>query len=53
MKEYLIYLDNTKALGGKFIIEVLDENRLFIRPEILDKLLSDIDELMDIPSGVS
>ncbi|XP_014290206.1 general transcription factor IIH subunit 5 [Halyomorpha halys] len=47
MKEFLIHLDETNALGQKFIIQDLDETHVFICPEVLDTLTSRIDDLMD------
>lgn len=47
MKEFLIHLDETNALGQKFIIQDLDETHVFICPEVLETLTSRIDDLMD------
>lgn len=47
MKEFLIHLDDTKALGRKFIIQDLDDTHVFIAADILDTLQTRVDDLMD------
>lgn len=47
MKQFLLHLDETQALGSRFIIEDLDETHLFISAEILETLQTKIDDLMD------
>ncbi|XP_014239382.1 general transcription factor IIH subunit 5 [Cimex lectularius] len=47
MKEFLVYLDETLAIGKKYIIQDLDETHLFISADVLETLNSRIDELMD------
>ena len=47
MKQFLLHLDEKFLLGSKFIIQDLDETHLFISPEVLDMLKSQIDDLMD------
>lgn len=47
MKQFLLHLDETTALGKKFIIQDLDETHLFISNDIVDTLQARIDELMD------
>lgn len=47
MKQFLLHLDDTCALGKKFIIQDLDERHLFISADILDVLQSKVDDLMD------
>ena len=47
MKQFLLHLDESNALGRKFVIQDLDETHLFIATEILDTLQNRIDELMD------
>lgn len=47
MKQLLLHLDETNALGNKFILQDLDETHLFIATEILEVLQSRIDDLMD------
>ena len=47
MKQFLLHLDEKFLLGSKFIIQDLDETHLFISPEVLDQLKSQIDDLMD------
>ncbi|XP_065218114.1 general transcription factor IIH subunit 5 [Planococcus citri] len=47
MKQFLLYLDETVALGQKFIIQDLDDSHLFISADILETLQARIDDLMD------
>lgn len=47
MKQFLLHLDETVALGRKFIIQDLDERHLFISADILDVLQARVDDLMD------
>ncbi|XP_046632032.1 general transcription factor IIH subunit 5-like [Daphnia pulicaria] len=47
MKQLLLHLDETHALGNKFIVQDLDETHVFIAPEYLEVLQSRIDDLMD------
>lgn len=47
MKQFLLHLDETVALGRKFIIQDLDETHLFISADILDVLQARVDDLMD------
>jgi TFIIH basal transcription factor complex TTD-A subunit len=47
MKQFLLHLDETLALGKKFIIQDLDETHLFISSDILETLQSRVDDLMD------
>lgn len=47
MKQFLLHLDETVALGRKFIIQDLDESHLFISADILDILQAKVDDLMD------
>ncbi|XP_073992300.1 transcription factor B5 [Rhodnius prolixus] len=47
MKQLLIHLDETLAIGKKFIIQDLDEDHLFISAEVIDTLTSRIDDIMD------
>ena len=47
MKQFLLHLDETVALGNKFIIQDLDATHLFISSEIIERLKSQIDDLMD------
>jgi TFIIH basal transcription factor complex TTD-A subunit len=47
MKQFLLHLDDTFALGRKFIIQDLDERHLFISADILDTLQAKVDDLMD------
>lgn len=47
MKQFLLHLDETDALGKKFIIQDLDETHVFIAMDILETLQTKIDDLMD------
>lgn len=47
MKQFLLHLDETQALGRKFIIQDLDETHLFISADILATLQNKVDDLMD------
>ena len=47
MKQFLLHLDEKLKLGTKFVIQDLDENRLFISAEVLEQLQQTIDDLMD------
>ena len=47
MKQFLLHLDETLALGKKFVLNDLDEHHLFIASDILKTLQDKIDELMD------
>ncbi|XP_018911375.1 general transcription factor IIH subunit 5 [Bemisia tabaci] len=47
MKQFLLHLDETSALGRKFIIQDLDDTHLFISADILETLQARIDDLMD------
>ena len=47
MKQFLLHLDEKLTLGSKFIIQDLDERRLFISAEVLEILQDKIDDLMD------
>lgn len=47
MKQFLLHLDETLALGRKFIIHDLDESHLFISADILEVLQAKVDDLMD------
>lgn len=47
MREFLLHLDETNALGTKFVIEKLDATHLFIERTVLDRLINEIDDLMD------
>jgi len=47
MKQFLLNLDESLALGKKFIQHDLDETHLFIEADILRILQDKINELMD------
>ncbi|CAJ0961752.1 unnamed protein product [Ranitomeya imitator] len=47
MKQFLLYLDETNALGTKFIIQDLDETHVFVLAELIAVLQEKVGELMD------
>lgn len=47
MKRFLLHLDDTNALGKRFILQDLDATHLFISSDIYDTLQARIDDLMD------
>lgn len=47
MKQFLLQLDQSKALGKKFILQELDAEHLFVSSDVLEKLEDRMDELMD------
>lgn len=47
MKQFLLYLDETSALGKKFIIQDLDDTHVFILAEVVQILQERVGELMD------
>lgn len=53
MKQFLLHLDETLALGKKFIIQDLDDTHLFISSDALNVLQNKVDDLMDQISAVA
>jgi TFIIH basal transcription factor complex TTD-A subunit len=47
MRQFLLYLDENRAIGEKFVIEELDDTHLFVDLQLVEKLKEKIDELMD------
>ena len=47
MKQFLLHLDESNALGSKFILQDLDATHLFVDPTMIDVLKTKIDDLMD------
>lgn len=47
MKQFLLHLDETMALGKKFILKDLDDTHLFIMAEVVQTLQERVGELMD------
>lgn len=47
MKQFLLYLDETMALGKKFILKDLDDTHVFILAEVVQTLQERVGELMD------
>lgn len=50
MKQYLLHLDETNALGKKFILQDLDETHLFVSADVMASIQRKIDDLMDYNS---
>ena len=47
MKQFLLHLDETNALGKKFVMQDLDDTHIFIAADIIPILQEKIDDLMD------
>lgn len=47
MKQFLLYLDDIRELGDKFVLEDLDDTHLFIDSVFVDRLKEKIDDLME------
>lgn len=47
MKQFLLYLDDIRELGDKFVLEDLDDTHLFIDSLFVDRLKEKIDDLME------
>jgi TFIIH basal transcription factor complex TTD-A subunit len=48
MKQFLVHLEDTNALGGrKFIIQDLDATHLFVSADMIEMLKNQIDDLME------
>ncbi|RNA05238.1 General transcription factor IIH subunit 5 [Brachionus plicatilis] len=47
MKQFLLYLDEKGEVGGKFVLEDLDETHLLIESDFVERLKEKIDDLMD------
>lgn len=47
MKQFLLHLDDTKALGQKFVLQDLDSTHLLISADVINVLKNKIDDLMD------
>ena len=52
MKQFLLYLDDIKELGGKFVLEDLDDTHILIDNDFVDRLKEKMDDLMDKHSYV-
>ena len=52
MKQFLLYLDDIGELGGKFVLEDLDETHLLVDPEYFERLKEKVDDLYDKHSYV-
>ena len=47
VKQYLLHLDETVALGQKFILQDLDETHVFVSSDVQRQLQGKLDELME------
>ncbi|XP_059128799.1 general transcription factor IIH subunit 5 isoform X1 [Peromyscus eremicus] len=47
MKQFLLYLDESNALGKKFIIQDIDDTHVFVIAELVNVLQERVGELMD------
>ncbi|KAI5712950.1 general transcription factor IIH subunit 5 [Diaphorina citri] len=47
MKQFLLHLDETNTLGRRFIIQDLDETHLFISSDVIELLMTRVDDLLD------
>ena len=47
MKQFLLYLDESNALGKKFIIQDIDDTHVFVIAELVSVLQERVGELMD------
>ena len=46
VKQFVLHLDSTRALGRQFVLEDLDETHLFIAGDVVEKLQEKLDDLM-------
>ncbi|XP_035304054.1 general transcription factor IIH subunit 5-like [Cricetulus griseus] len=47
MKQFLLYLDESNALGKKFIIQDIDDTHVFVIAKLVNVLQERVRELMD------
>ncbi|XP_077567614.1 general transcription factor IIH subunit 5 [Stigmatopora nigra] len=47
MKQFLLYLDETMALGRKFILKDLDDTHVFITTDVVQTLQERVGKLID------
>ena len=47
MKQLLLHMDETNAIGRKFVIQDLDETHLFLASDVIETLQNRIDDFMD------
>uniref|UniRef100_A0A8C4X0B9 General transcription and DNA repair factor IIH subunit TFB5 n=1 Tax=Eptatretus burgeri TaxID=7764 RepID=A0A8C4X0B9_EPTBU len=50
MKQFLLFLDETNALGRKFVIQDLDDTHLFVAADVVQILHDKVGELMELNS---
>ncbi|MFH4977735.1 hypothetical protein AB6A40_004444 [Gnathostoma spinigerum] len=47
MRQLLVHLDESRALGSKFVVKELDETHIFVDREIIQILERKLDQLME------
>lgn len=47
MLQFLLHLNETKALGQTFVLQEIDSTHLLVSPDIITELKNRIDDLMD------
>ncbi|VDK65076.1 unnamed protein product [Onchocerca ochengi] len=47
MRQLLVYLDESRTLGSKFVVKELDETHIVVDKEIVPILEQKIDQMMD------
>ncbi|XP_041534365.1 general transcription factor IIH subunit 5-like [Microtus oregoni] len=47
MKQFLLYLDESSALGKKFIIQDIDDTHVFVIADLVNVLQERVGELMN------
>lgn len=47
MRQLLVHLDESRALGSKFVVKELDETHIFVDKEIVPILEQKLDQLME------
>lgn len=47
MRQLLVYLDESRALGSKFVVKELDETHIIVDKEIVPTLEQKLDQMME------
>jgi len=47
MRQLLLHLDESRALGSKFIIKELDETHVLIEPDVVNSLEQKLESIME------
>lgn len=47
IRQFILHLDETKTLGKKFVLEILDDLHLFVSEDVMKSLQEKVDELME------